>query len=186
MNCMNDGRLTDLYEMSSSSHLYTETERTSVSYAEFTRGAKSPWIGHRRYSTKLRKFLRPQQPTKLSGFMRESGEFLPLFISLLFTVVDVAVLTFSMLMFKFAVCKGAKHSQIVVNRNRMSAISYPGHPNSSTVTSFYNLTPQRPPTVTPTSCNPETFTQIWSPPARMFLCIESNYIVFHVTLLLLL
>lgn len=156
MNCMNDGRLTDLYEMSSSSHLYTETERTSVSYAEFTRGAKSPWISHRRYSTKLRKFLRPQQPTKLSGFMRESGEFLPLFISLLFTVVDVAVLTFSMLMFKFAVCKGAKHSQIVVNRNRMSDISYPGHPNSSTVTSFYNLTPSA-----PTNSDPN-FLQPWN------------------------
>lgn len=138
-------------------HTCTQRQKELLYHnAEFTRGAKSPWISHRRYSTKLRKFLRPQQPTKLSGFMRESGEFLPLFISLLFTVVDVAVLTFSMLMFKFAVCKGAKHSQIVVNRNRMSDISYPGHPNSSTVTSFYNLTPSA-----PTNSDPN-FLQPWN------------------------
>lgn len=183
MNCMNDGRLTDLYEMSSSSLLCTKTERTSVSSAEFTSGPKSLWISHRRYSTKLRKFLQSQQPTKLSGFMRDSGEFLLLFIFLLLTVVDAAVLTFSMLMYKLAVCKSAKHSQTVVNCNRISDISYTGHSNSSTVTSFYNLTPQHP-QLWPQL--PATLKYLHSPTARMFLCIESNYIVFHLTLPLLL
>ena len=39
---------------------------------------------------------------------------------------------------------GARHSQITVNRTRISDISYPGPSNSSTVTSFYNLTPRQP------------------------------------------
>lgn len=51
-------------------------------------------------------FLLTQQLTEFNDFIRESGIFLFLFH--LLAVVDVAVLTCSMLVFKFAICCSAK------------------------------------------------------------------------------
>ena len=52
----------------------------------------------------------------IKTFIKKSGHFLFLFISLLLlTLADVAPMTYSMLLFKSSVCCCAKHSQTVVN-----------------------------------------------------------------------
>lgn len=54
---------------------------------------------------KFTKFLLSQKCSKLSSFIRKSGEFLPLFIFLLsLTAVSVAALTYSMMVLKFSNC----------------------------------------------------------------------------------
>lgn len=50
-------------------------------------------MSQRQSATKFIKFLLSQQLTKLTDFIRDSGIFLSLFISLL-TAVDVAALTY--------------------------------------------------------------------------------------------
>ena len=60
------------------------------------------------------KFPMIQHLRKLSDFIRESGEFLSLYLYFL-TVVDAALLIYNMLMFKCSVCCCASPSQLVVN-----------------------------------------------------------------------
>lgn len=67
----------------------------AITFAEFTRRPKWLRMCHWQRFTEFIKFLPAQQLTKLTGFLRGSGDFISLFITLLGTVVDVAAMTYS-------------------------------------------------------------------------------------------